>query len=151
MMSWKSNTTRNLLFCSCPLFYLRALQVFCRVSQKPFLRKQYFFPLIIHVKEAWREDSCLLIPWQKRWHSDLQLFNHLLDSHLGDGCVCVDLGQAGWPCSSFSSTQFFWLSVLSSFYWQGLSFTYKPLPRRSGFHCKFMTINFEMVHVTLLI
>lgn len=40
---------------------------------------------------------------------------------------------------------------LSLLYWQGLSFTYKPLPTRSGFCSKFMTINFEMVHVTLLI
>lgn len=48
--------------------------------------------------------------------------------------------------SSFSLT----LSLFFKF-WQGLPLTYKPLPRRSGFCCKFTTISFQMVHVTLCI
>lgn len=54
-----------------------------------------------------------------------------------------------------SGSLFFLLLSHSLFFffkfWQGLPLTYKPLPRRSGFCCKFTTISFQMVHVTLCI
>lgn len=63
----------------------------------------------------------------------------------------MDPRQAGLPCSSSTCTQFSGSLSLLHFIGKAFSFTCKPLPRRSGFHSKYTTINFEVVHIILLI
>lgn len=88
---------------------------------------------------------------KKWWLSDLSLLKQVLDFCLVPGPCRWGPGTGSAAPLQFSSIPASWLPVSSSFYWQGLSFTYKPLPRRSGFRSEYTTVNCETVHVTLLI